>query len=213
MSVPPSEIWLFRIVHYHNVEYILRHGMYVRGHPQQDPNYIFIGDTILTTARHDYPVPVAGYGNLGEYVPFYFWPLSPMLLNIKTGWRGITQRPQRDIVYICCRLEDLRASAQRILFTDGHAKTRTSRFYTDFADLDKLDWSTIRMRYWTDPEDEDRQRRKQAELLVQEHVKPECIRRIIVFDEQRCEAIASLLRKTGHTAQVQSNPTNFYFHE
>lgn len=211
MTAPPNEIWLFRILHADNVAYALRHGLFTRDHPQRDPNYIFIGDAALTTARHDYPVPLAGAGNLGDYVPFYFWLLSPMLLNIKTGWRGVTRRPQRDIVYLCCRLVDIQACDIPVIFTDGHAKTRTSRFFQNPADLNQLDWPVIKLRYWRDAEDNDQQRRKQAECLVWQHVPPECISKVVVFDEQQRSFVASLLRELTHPATLHVEPKKFYF--
>lgn len=98
MPIDIAKIWLFRIVHIDNVEYLLKNGMFTRHHALADPDYINIGDRVLINQRDDYPVNLEGFGNLGDYVPFYFGPLSPMLLNIKTGYRGITMRPQEDIV-------------------------------------------------------------------------------------------------------------------
>ena len=213
MSSPPIEVWLFRILHVDNVAYALQHGLFASKHPQQDPNYIFIGDTVLTAVRRDYPVPLAGRGDPGDYVPFYFWPWSPMLLNIKTGWRGIRQRPQRDIVYLCCRLTDVIANGQSLLFTDGHAKTYTSRFFDDLTDLNQFDWPTIKLRYWPDEEDTDRQRRKQAECLIWQHVLPECISRVVVFDDKQRSFVAGLLRDAAHPATLLVEPEKFYFHE
>ena len=89
MAIDIDKIWLYRLIHVDNVEYVLRNGMFTRNHAQADPSYINIGDTILINQRSEYPVKIEGYGNLGDYVPFYFGPLSPMLLNIKTGYRGI----------------------------------------------------------------------------------------------------------------------------
>lgn len=136
-----------------------------------------------------------------------------MLLSIKTGWRGITQRPQRDIVYVCCCLADVLAGGQPVLFTDGHAKTRTSRFFRSPDELNQLDWPTIKMRYWHDEEDTDRQRRKQAEFLVWQHVPPECISRVVVFDEKQRSFVADLLQAIGHPATLLVKPKEFYFHE
>ena len=86
----PDIIKIYRIVHIDNVEHLLKNGMYHRGHANADPNYINIGDSDLIAQRHDYPVGINPPGGaLGEYVPFYFGPLSPMLLNIKTGYRAL----------------------------------------------------------------------------------------------------------------------------
>ena len=120
---PPVVIRLYRIVHLQNVEYILRNGMYTRQSPHFDTNYIDIGDSQLITQRHDYPVKLQGFGNLGEYVPFYFAGHSPMLLNIKTGFRGITKRPQYEIVYIVCKLDDILAHCiEKIVVKDNPRK-------------------------------------------------------------------------------------------
>ena len=126
----PDTVWLYRIVHYTNLEYILQYGMFTKSHPQQDPNYVVIGDNQLIGQRQDYPVGLEGMGNLGDFVPFYFGPLSVMLLNTKTGHRGITQRSQREILYICCKMEVFEQKALSFVFTDGHAKDRlTTSFF------------------------------------------------------------------------------------
>ncbi len=126
----PDIVKIYRIVHIDNIEHLLKNGMYHRGHANADPNYINIGDSDLIAQRHDYPVGINPPGGaLGEYVPFYFGPLSPMLLNIKTGYRGITQRPQRDIIYIACKVSDVVRHCPNWCFTDGHAKNKITTFY------------------------------------------------------------------------------------
>jgi hypothetical protein len=178
----PTKIWLYRIVHYQNVDYLLRHGMSTRQRPNHDPNYINIGDNTLIQQRDDYPVALPNHGNLGDYVPFYFGALSPMLLNIKTGHRGVAKYLQSDIVYIVSSLEHIKAANCRWVFSDGHAK----RFYNDEADLDKVDWPMVKERYWQNTqEDFDRMRRKQAEFLVWQHVPASCIHTFVVFDEAK----------------------------
>lgn len=102
MPIIPDEIWLYRIVHISNVEYLLHNGISTQHDPKYKPDYINIGDTTLISQRMDYPINLEGYSNLGDYVPFYFATLSPMLYNIITGHRGISQQSQSDIVYICC---------------------------------------------------------------------------------------------------------------
>lgn len=77
----PKKIILYRIVHWQNVEYILQHGLYHQQHALADPAYINIGHKQLIADRHEYQITnLADAGNLGEYVPFYFGPHSPMLL-------------------------------------------------------------------------------------------------------------------------------------
>jgi len=92
-SIDLTQRPVFRMVHANNVEYILKNGICCRTHPLADPDYINIGDTHLITQRDEYMVPInPPDGNLGDYVPFYFGGHSPMLLNIKTGHRGVSKR-------------------------------------------------------------------------------------------------------------------------
>ncbi len=136
-----------------------------------------------------------------------------MLYIIQHGYNGVAQRPQRDIVYVCCRLETVRALGQRIIFTDGHAADRASKPYEDPAGIEQLDWDAIRLRQWgNDEADHDRRRRKQAECLVQAQVPSTCISRLIVFDELRQKELVALTLQVGHQAEVLVNPRhNFYY--
>lgn len=213
-GTPPDIIRLFRMVHFENVEYILRNGMYTREHAKVDPNYVNIGDNGLITQRHDYPVPIPPGGTLGEYVPFYFAGHSPMLLNIKTGHRGITLRPQHEIVYFVCRLEDLIKGCKEWVFTDGHAKDSLTEFYNDIELLEEvIDWDMVNEQWWRNTEEDyDRQRRKQAEFLVKEHVPVECIRGIIVKNQARKEHIEAIVEEVGIEipVRVDTNNTLYY---
>src|SRR5580698_6560033 len=125
----PKIIRLYRMVHFENVEYILKNGMYTRNHKNVDPEYINIGDNGLIAKRHDFEVPIEPGGTLGEYIPFYFAGHSPMLLNIKTGHQGVTLRMQHEIVYFVCKLDDIIAHCKEWMFTNGHAKDRLTEFY------------------------------------------------------------------------------------
>jgi hypothetical protein len=173
----PEIVRIYRIIHIDNVEYALTHGMFTRLHEKADPNYINIGDTDLITKRNNYPVKVnPPNGLLGEYVPFYFGPLSPMLLKIKDGNGGITRRAQEEIVYFISRVETIVLYCPNWCFTDGHAKKAITDFYNSIEDLDEVDWNVVRQRYWSNTEDDfDRVRRKQAEFLVKDHVPVDCI--------------------------------------
>jgi hypothetical protein len=211
----PNIVRVFRIVHIDNVEYLLTHGMYTRHHEVADPDYINIGDSNLIAQRNDYAVGInPPNGNLGEYVPFYFGPLSPMLLNIKTGYRGITQRPQNEIVYIVCRVNTLVGHCDEWCFTDGHAKDQmVTSFYNSLDDLDKIHWDAVNLRYWYPIEGfEDRQVRKQAEFLVKNHVTVNCISSIVVLNESRKTFVEEIINRLGLEIPVRVNPNNQFYY-
>lgn len=120
MSV--SNTFIYRMLHWQNVEWVLKNGMCCRSHAKADPNYINIGMEKLIHDRHPYLVPIADAGHLGDYVPFYFAGHSPMLLMIKNGTKGVTQRPQEDIVYVVCTVQKIVDLGLPFVFTDRHAK-------------------------------------------------------------------------------------------
>jgi hypothetical protein len=209
-----DNVVLYRIVHLDNVEYILRNGMCTPNHPLADPAYINIGDSSLIERRKDYPVKIdPPNGTLGEYIPFYFGPLSPMLLNIKTGYSGVVKRPQSDIVYLCCSLNDVIANCSAWCFTDGHAKNSFSVFFNDLKDLTEVDWNLVAKKYWNNNEEDiDRMRRKQAEFLVKDYLPVNCISKIIVFDEKKANFVSTIIDLLGLNIPVFVNPQGQFYY-
>jgi hypothetical protein len=102
-----------------------------------------------------------------DYVPFYFGFLSPMLLQLKTGRVAGYTEGQAPLVYLESTVQDIVATGSRFVFSDGHGIATFTQWFDDLADLNRVDWSMVCERYWTDSvNDMDRQRRKQAEFLV-----------------------------------------------
>ena len=218
--VPPlNTLLVFRIEHKDNLAYILEHGMHTRDHTQLNPDHVFIGHTQLTAERHEWPVEpcdigqaeIGTYGTLGQYVPFYFGPRSPMLYVVKNGYNGVQMRPQRDIVYLCCHFATIAGSGQRYVFTNGHAKNKLTYYYSRPENLNQLHWDTIYSKFWKNTELEfDRERRKQAELLVPVHVPPDWIRAIVVHDDEMCTFAQDIVDRLNHQAKVKVNPADAY---
>ena len=202
------------MVHIDNVEYVLANGMSTCTHVAADPNYINIGDLQLISQRTDFPVRIIPPGGtLGEYVPFYFAGHSPMLYNIKTGWRGITQRSQAEIVFIVSSIRQITRHCPNWCYTDGHAKHNISKFYNKIEDLNMLDWNTIQSQYWNNTlQDMDRQRRKAAEFLVKDFVPNICIRKLYVYDETCRIRVQSIVDRLKLEISVNvDNDKKLYF--
>ena len=208
----PARIDLFRMVHHANIPHILDRGLCNRSHPQFDPNYVDIGHPEIVGRRRAQPVGIAGYGDLGDYVPFYLCGHTPMLYNIITGKHGLMARPQRDIVLIHCPLPRIVAAGCRYFYTDGNAKVEISKVYTDLGDIDKLDWEAIRSDDFRIAEHgPDRIRRKHAEFLVREHVPLECIGALIVLDAERKQEMEALLDGRGLSIKVIADTNGKWF--
>ncbi len=71
----------YRISHVHNLPHILQAGLCTKRHPHANPHFISIGNPSIINTRDTTPVKITGYGNIGDYVPFYFTPRSIMLYN------------------------------------------------------------------------------------------------------------------------------------
>ena len=205
---------ILRLIHFDNLEDILKNGMYSKNSGHIIPNYVNIGDTTLIKQRETFKVrivPPNGY--LGDYVPFYFAGHSPMLLNIKTGNRGVLQKPQEELLYVVCKISDILEHCPEWCFTDGHAKNHLTRFFNNTDDLSQLDWNMIGEQFWHDTEEDmDRMRRKQAEFLVKGPVPAKCIRGLIVLSPEQEEKAKLIQQKIGTCIPVYVDKHRKYFY-
>lgn len=206
--------YIFRMIHYKNLGFILQNGLCSRNYPIKDPDYINIGDINLIDQRNDYTIGInPPGGTLGNYIPFYFGGHSPMLLNIKTGYRGITQRQQDEIIFIVCQIKDIIQQCPDWCFTDGHPKNHITEFFNCIEDLGKVDWDVVSQQFWTNTAaDLDRMRRKQAEFLVKNHIPVSCIKGIIVYSQHRFEEISNILKDNGLSITVYVDKKRNYFY-
>ncbi|TAE28806.1 MAG: DUF4433 domain-containing protein [Cytophagales bacterium] len=200
----PVNIPLYRIVHWQNVEHILHHGLCCVGHPEANPTFINIGHQQLITDRHTHPITqLPDAGNLGEYVPFYFGPFSPMLLMIKNGTPPVQKRPQEDIVYIISSVKTIKDAGLEYCFTDRQAKRKLAGFYRDDEKFEKIDWEVVGLQQWHNTRDyQDRMERKQAEFLIRHHVPVSCINWLGVRNEERKRYFEEMIARLGLTIQV-----------
>ena len=202
---------IFRITHVDNVPWLLAHGMHCRTAPQRDPNFREIGNPDLIVKRARRVVPMPPGGTLGDYVPFYFTPFSPMLYNLKTGYKGMRQTPMAEIVILVSSLPRVAALKLPFLFTDRHAYLVAAQFSADLADLDRIDWDILRKRdFQRDPDDPGKIERYQAEALIHRHVPVEALLEAACYDSQREGLIRGQLSNAGVSLQVAARP-DWYF--
>lgn len=144
-----------------------------------------IADVKIKTSRESRVVTCGPGGFVGEYVPFYFAPRSPMLFRIQQGGvEGVDGDP-RGLVYFATTTERVEAAGLRWVFTDGNAAAAVTRFFDDNTDLlaEIVDWPLMVATYWGNTtEDGDRVRRRGAEFLVHGAVPLAVIDEIGVYD-------------------------------
>lgn len=196
-----------------NVADILENGLCTKHHPYACDNYVSIGNTEIIDTRDSTPVKIPGYGNIGDYIPFYFTPRSMMLLNIVTGIRQpvVRKRNKDELIVIRCLIEKL-AELDQFFFSDGQANvTSISEHYNDLGDLDEIDWPIIhRSDFKKDLDDPDKQRRYQAEFLVHYHVPVTHIESIHVYTEKAAKIVKIELAKTEHLLPIKVTKEYFF---
>ncbi len=213
MPIDINNLWVFRIIPIQNLEYILRDGLYCKSAGKKDKRFVTIGSKEIITQRDTRIVKCYPDSVVNDYVPFYFSVRTPMLYNIKTGV-GVPAFPQEDIIYLCCKLNELATDDFQWCYTNGNAAKAISKFFRKLDDIDnKVDWRSIHTTDFRDENadgDEDRIRKKHAEFLVKEHVPVNYIRRIVVLNQTKKEQIEAILEEFNLSIDVIIK-TKFYF--
>jgi hypothetical protein len=202
-ELTPELALIFRLTHVDNLPWTVTNGVHCRTSEVQDPDFVEIGNTDLIQRRPAKLVPIAPYGTLADYVPFYFTPCSPMLHNIRTGWNNLTRRPPSELVFLVASLRSLAAHGVPFVFSDRHAFLTIATFSTSLDDLDGLGW-----RYWQqrdfrrDPDDPEKLERYQAEALVRHHLPVERMDAIVCSGESEQACVAQMAHDCGYEIEV-----------
>lgn len=208
----PENIYLYRITHLNNLDYILKTGKITSpNNPGADPNYINIGDTTLIRSRNVREITVAPKGTFSDYVAFYFGPRSPMLYNIQKGFQGVAKRNPQEIVYLVSTYDEIKKSGNQFVFTDGHAYHLMSQFFNTEEHLNEVDWNTVNLVKWNDTEDDsDRKRRKQAEFLVYREISLSVIVAFVVYNDTAKSTVLTKFAEHGYTGNIFVKPKWYY---
>jgi hypothetical protein len=210
-NLNPQKALLWRIVHRDNLLWILDHGLHCASSGVLDPTYVEIGNHRLIGNRTARPVPLAPGGTLADYIPFYFTPFSPMLLNIHTGQNEVAKRSNEEIVILVTSLPLLQEQGISFVFTDRHAYLQTARFYNDTAHLNVIDWPLLQHRnFKRDPDDPEKLERYQAEALVHRHVPLGALLGIMCYNQTVMQSIQTELNARSLDLRVYDRP-RWYF--
>lgn len=185
--------YLYHITHLRNLKSIATHGLlpHERAHADHSPADISDPDVQERRARRDpiYQKP------LHDYVPLYFRARNPMLYRRRDR--------QSELAVLCIDRRVMQNPG--VIFTDGNAASNGTSFYSDLADLDKLDWDCIQARYWT--KFKDGRRKRCAEVLVPELIPFNAVRRIVAQNE---DARATARAATSSHLDIPVEPEWFF---
>ncbi|MBQ0928859.1 type II toxin-antitoxin system toxin DNA ADP-ribosyl transferase DarT [Ideonella alba] len=210
-NLNPNKALVWRILHRTNLPWVLANGLHCGTSTVRSPDWVSIGNAELIDKRARHPVPVAPGGVLNDYVPFYFTPFSVMLRNIHTGWGGIQQVPNQDIVILVSSLHRVQALDLPFLFTDRHAYSGLARYFNDLARLDQIDWGLLQRRdFKRDPEDPGKLERYQAEALVHRQVPLQALLGLVCFTDGVKAGLERTIADLGLALPVHTRP-GWYF--
>lgn len=178
-----SKIYLYRMTHIENISHILEYGITHVSSQNANVNYVSIGDSTLISTRNEFLLDNGT--KLGDYIPFYFCILTPMLYVIQKGYNVKKINPE-DIVYCVSSVQKIIDSNIGYIFTDGHAiETISTQFnFENIEDIENLvDLKISKDPNFKDLNDLDKKRRKQAEFLVDNDIPTHAILGFVVYNE------------------------------
>lgn len=199
--------YAFRITHINNISHIAKCGIVKATSLLHDKKFQPIGDSQVINLRKG--KVINGY-HIGDYIPFYFGPRSPMLYVIQHGYNGVQRVEPEKIVYCVIKLDDLIADGIECLFTDGHALSFLTSFYTKdyLVNINSIvNYKDVYSSQWNLEGDRDLKRRKEAELLIKDDLPAKYIKGYVVYNEK---AKQSLIEK-GIIGNLIAVMPNYYF--
>ncbi len=187
---------IYHITHIKNLQRIVAEGGLRCDRRAQELKSVNIGHRHIKERRLRRAVLLGPKGTVGDYVPFYFAPRSPMLYVIsKRGVVGYTEGDQ-PVIYLCSTAEAVAKAGLHWVFTEGHADMEYTDFFDDLKDLNKIDWGLMQAKYWMDTDDDpDRTRRRQAEFLVHEFFPWELVAYVGVYDHSIAEMVGNIVKR------------------
>lgn len=196
------------MVHIDNIPHILKYGIVKKTSANANPNYVPIGDMQIIARRTKKTTPDGT--PLDNFIPFYFGPRPPMLLVIQSGWNGVAKRSPEEIVYCTVKISDIMESDIDCIFTDGHAISANTIFYTkaQLASIgDYIKREDVFAERWSAGEyGDEAKRKKDAELLFIDEIPAQYVNSFVVYNIDAKQKMISM----GVSQPVYVAPKYYY---
>jgi hypothetical protein len=206
MQYDPEKILIYHITDVANLPSILMENGLHSDAVMANRNAEIIGfDHIKKRRLKEIPVPCCEWRRVGEFVPFYFCPRSPMLFTINRGNTGRPANCQKSIVHLVSTMAAGIATGKAWAISSGNAGAYHTTFFSSLEALDQLDWEAIRATHW-----QGKQHQKSAEFLVAEHFPWTAIQKIGCQNSTTADKVTILLADNAHRPAVEIK-TNWYY--
>jgi hypothetical protein len=150
-------------------------------------------------------VPCCNGRFVGEFVPFYFCPRSPMLFTINKGNTGRPAGCQESIVHLVSTVAAGIAIGNVWAISSGNASTYHTTFAAELDALEALDWMAIEAMQW-----DGLQHQKAAEFLVADFFPWQAIKGIGCHNSAIADKVRLLLADAVHQPTVAVTPNWYY---
>jgi hypothetical protein len=178
-----------------------------------------VGDPEIKESRRRRPIPVGPGGQVGDYVPFYFAPRSPMMYRIACDHRdaigGRYRGGDQPLVYLLTTTQAVIDAELAWAATDGNAANATTEFTSDPATLEGIvDWQLMKAERWSNTQDDpDRQRRRMAEFLIHDRVPTALLQWLAVYSEGHVSQLREQLDDQRLVDRIIVRPHWYYGYE
>lgn len=193
MTIADEHKWryIFHFTDIHNLDSIIKNGLLCTNLKEsKNISHKNIANMNIQNRRSKMDVICGNGGVVHDYVPFYFTSKNPMFLAVLN--KKNTDQPF--IIYLCMKID--RLEKDDAVFTDASANTDIPpQFYSDTANLDKLDWPLIDNMKWGFTDEE--RHRKMAEIY--NRVGIEEIDAIVVYNNWVADGVKKIFAENGVT--------------
>src|SRR4051794_4420830 len=122
MARDPRETFIYHITHIENLPSIVKDGGLHSDAVMAARDSTLIGYSEIKKRRlNEINVSCCLFHNVGDFVPFYFCPRSPMLFSINKGNTGQPPGCQRQIVHLVSTVADAVALGKPWAISSGNA--------------------------------------------------------------------------------------------
>lgn len=210
MAAPLDPIDVYHFTHLRNLPGIVKDGLHSDASCRRKGlTQVQVGSAGIRERRLRLPVGNVGPGGcVGDYVPWYFGPRSPMMFTLSRNNYEF-QEGFDEVVYLVSSVPRIIGLGCQWVASDRNAALNLAEFTDDEDELSRhISWEVIEARYWTDFADGADLRA--AEFLVHEWVPWEAAEAVVTKTSKTRAAVEEMIEGLHHSPPVAVRH-NWYF--
>jgi ssDNA thymidine ADP-ribosyltransferase, DarT len=206
MNQRPDQTLIYHITDVENLPGILAGGGLRSDAAMVRSNPAVIGyEHIKRRRMTEIRVDCCGNRFVGDFVPFYFCPRSPMLFTVNKGSTGRAPGCQRTIVHLVSTLAIAFEQGRPWAISDGNAGAFHTTFSSDEAALAGLDWVAIHATQW-----QGKAHQKSAEFLMADFFDWSGFHTVACHNADLAQQVQNILSNNAHCPRVSVEPSWYY---